>query len=64
MIPDNLPPQPAALGTDDMVLRDYFAAAAIYGAAGQMTMPDPLPEDKIAAWAYQLADAMIRQRAA
>ena len=46
-----------------MTLRDWFAGAAIYGAAAQIMEPDPLPAADVAKWAYQLADAMIQERA-
>ena len=43
-------------------MRDFFAAAAIYGAAGQLSQPDPLAASDIARWAYELADAMLEAR--
>lgn len=44
-----------------MTLRDYFAAKAMQG---MMTDPNILGCDKIAEWAYQQADAMLKEREA
>jgi len=62
------PAFPASYYTDDgqwakrdgMSLRDYFAAKALQG-----IMVDPMmtmSADKIADWAYEMADAMIKAR--
>ena len=63
-------PEPAYLAAPDargdsiivmahegLSLRDYFAGQAIAGAVAL-----DLTDDKIAAWAYHLADAMIAER--
>jgi hypothetical protein len=42
--------------TQGMTLRDYFAGQAIAGMAKEAS------EDKIAAWAYSLADAMLAEK--
>jgi hypothetical protein len=47
-----------APGQRGMSLRDYFAAAAL---SSQYTQHDSDP-DRVAAWAYQIADAMIQER--
>lgn len=43
-----------------MTLRDYFAAKAMQGFLGDQNMP--LDNDKLAEWAYKMADAMIKAR--
>jgi hypothetical protein len=42
-----------------MTLRDYFAAKAMLGVA-----QESLHIDEIAAWAYKMADAMLKAREA
>ena len=46
-----------------MTLRDYFAAKAMQGllSAGQAELD--APDDRLANWAYVLADAMIKAKA-
>ena len=46
--------------SDGMTLRDYFAAKAL---ANAYTQHDGNP-DKVAEWAYALADAMLKERKA
>ena len=46
--------------SDGMTLRDYFAAKAL---ANAYTQHDGNP-DKVAEWAYALADAMLKARQA
>jgi hypothetical protein len=53
--------QVAADGTtwfDGMTLRDYFAAKAL---ANKYTQNENMP-DKVAEWAYAVADAMLKAR--
>ena len=47
-----------------MSMRDYFAAKAMQAYAMQQVLPDMArPSDEaIAAWAYGMADAMLRAR--
>ena len=40
-----------------MTLRDYFAGQAIIGCGAAESFPD------VGAWAYKVADALIRERA-
>jgi hypothetical protein len=50
------------VGNKGMTLRDYFAAKALQG-----IMVDPMmtiSADKIADWAYEMADAMLKAREA
>jgi len=44
---------------DGMTLRDYFAAKAMQGLA---TNPDSWCANKVAEWAYAMADAMLEAR--
>jgi hypothetical protein len=53
---------PTVSGQTGMDLRDYFAAAALQGLVADHTR-DNYPEE-LAAYAYRLADAMIRAREA
>jgi hypothetical protein len=51
---------PTTIIHDGMTLRDYFAAKALQG-----IMVDPMmtmSADKIADWAYEMADAMLKAR--
>ena len=50
-------PNPVALEAKDMTLRDYFAAAALQ-AVGHGDS-----DEKVARYCYQLADAMLAERA-
>ena len=43
-----------------MTLRDYFAAKAMH--AIRMTTPPTCPYETIVKYAYQLADAMLKER--
>jgi len=54
-------PEDGRLATDGMSIRDYFAAAALvhWYTHGDDTN---YQAGKAAAWAYQLADAMIAER--
>jgi hypothetical protein len=48
------------IDSDEMTLRDYFAAKAM-----QSTLCDTdlrMSKEKIAEWAYQMADAMMEAR--
>jgi hypothetical protein len=46
-----------------MSLRDYFAAAALQGLmASPREWVDEITGERIAAWAYEQADAMIAAR--
>jgi len=61
-------PNPVALEAKDMTLRDYFATAALQGmCAGAsvncLRMPDAAMPEEIAKDAYDLADAMLIERA-
>ena len=46
-----------------MTLRDYFAAKAMQGLAANPESWD-MTDEKVAEWAYNAADAMLRIRAA
>lgn len=43
-----------------MTLRDYFAAKALHGILADPEMA--LDDDKLAEWAYRVADTMIKAR--
>jgi hypothetical protein len=45
----------------DMTLRDYFAAKAMQGMLAE-NGGGAVTNDEIAAWAYHLADAMLKAR--
>ena len=45
-----------------MTLRDYFAAAALQGVMAAHTSGGCLVDDLYAKYAYDLADAMLKQR--
>lgn len=45
-----------------MTLRDYFAAAALQGFMAAHTSGGCLVDDLYAKYAYELADAMLKQR--
>ena len=45
-----------------MTLRDYFAAAALQGLMAAHTSGGCLVDDLYAKYAYDLADAMLKQR--
>jgi len=51
--------EPTTIINDGMTLRDYFAAKAMLGVA-----QESLHIDEIAAWAYKMADAMLKAREA
>ena len=52
-------PTPAGVQHNDgMMLRDYFAAAALQGNLIEPTANN----DEVAKWAYSLADAMLKAR--
>lgn len=44
-----------------MTLRDYFAAKALQG---MLTAGEDVPNEKLAKWAYDVADAMLAAREA
>lgn len=44
-----------------MTLRDWFAGQALAGCIAACN--GDLPNDKVAAWAYKQADAMLKERA-
>ena len=44
---------------EGMTLRDYFAAGAL---ANTYTQDDASRPDKVAKWAYEVADAMLKER--
>lgn len=46
--------------TEGMTLRDYFAAAALTGIISQ-ALPEQTTDDQ-AAWAYAIADALLKAR--
>jgi hypothetical protein len=48
-----------AEGEHGLTMRDYFAAKAMLGVA-----QESLHIDEIAAWAYKMADAMLKAREA
>lgn len=53
-------PEEISVSSDDMTLRDYFAAKFMQGVCAN---PDKLySDDHLAAEAYQMADAMIKAR--
>lgn len=54
-------PEEVSVTTDDMTIRDYFAAAAMQGICAH---PDTwgLTVPQIASRAYEMADAMLRAR--
>ena len=55
-------PEEVSVTTDDMTIRDYFAAKAMQG---RLANPDWLcSDDRTATEAYQIADAMLRAREA
>ncbi|EAM8360863.1 hypothetical protein L3Y38_000801 [Salmonella enterica] len=59
---DNTYPEEVSVTTDDMTIRDYFAAMAMQG---RLANPDWLcSDDRTATEAYQIADAMLRAREA
>lgn len=46
-----------------MSLRDYAAIKAMQGyCGGEYTGQSGMPHEQIAEWAYQMADAMLKQR--
>ena len=45
-----------------MTLRDYFAAKAMQGYSASPSL-ESAPPAKIAGWAYEQADAMLKERA-
>ncbi len=51
------PTKPGHWMEEGMSLRDYFAAKAMAGAAGENYKPH-----EIAAWAYKMADAMLAEK--
>jgi hypothetical protein len=50
--------------SDGMTLRDYFAAKAMQGAIASSSDQLDFGPDLGAAWAYQVADAMLKARSA
>ena len=51
-------------GSDGMTLRDYFAAKAMAAALSEVGVDTALTSDEeLAAASYQLADAMLKERA-
>ena len=46
---------------NDMTLRDYFAAKAMQG---MLAAGEGVPSEKLAKWAYDVADAMLAAREA
>ena len=53
--------EPLSSDHEGMTLRDYFAAKAMQGYLTHEFGADA-PSDKVAAWAYEMADAMIKIR--
>jgi len=47
-----------------MSLRDYFAAKALQGFMANKSNPGRFHPDEDAAWAYKIADAMLKARQA
>lgn len=59
----NVPPDSQYSKWDmGMTLRDYFAAAALQGFMAAHTSGGCLVDDLYAKYAYDLADAMLKQR--
>jgi hypothetical protein len=50
-------PSPTHFSSSGMTLRDYFAAKAMQGLAGEIE-----DEARAARWCYEMADAMLSQR--
>lgn len=49
--------------TGGMTLRDYFAAKAMQGVLSNPNCPMQISDDVLATQAYDLADAMLKERA-
>lgn len=45
-----------------MTLRDWFAGQTVAGCAGQWYVKNGASNEKVAEWAYKLADAMLEAR--
>jgi hypothetical protein len=51
------------MDTGDGTLRDYFAAAAVTACVAQVTDPAPkCSAEELARFAYDVAEAMLRER--
>ncbi|XUA17474.1 hypothetical protein ACQVA2_12335 [Citrobacter sp. OP27] len=64
---DQLYPEDMDVTTDDMTIRDYFAAKAMHGYISTAAAPCIIggldgAEDELAKQAYKMADAMLRAR--
>ena len=55
---------PSHLGTPGMTLRDWFAGMALQGIVADSASSGEWSEDRIATYAYQLANAMLKQQEA
>ena len=53
--------EPLSSDHEGMTLRDYFAAKAMQGFLTHEFGADA-PSDKVAAWSYEMADAMLKAR--
>jgi hypothetical protein len=60
--PDELPASGYPYVSDGMTLRDYFAAKSMQSAMMGVNLIDSLPSE-LAQIAYQMADAMLAERA-
>ena len=49
-------------GSNGMTLRDYFAAKAMQGIFASGNLPNSVTDEKLAATAYEVADAMLKAR--
>ena len=58
-----LPNGDVIYGREGMTLRDYFAAKAMQGLLSAHFCSDEYTSEVIAATAYQMADAMLTERA-
>jgi hypothetical protein len=45
-----------------ITLRDWFAGQALQAMMAQMAMATDVTDEKIAAWSYEAADAMLSER--
>lgn len=48
--------------SNGMTLRDYFAAKAMQGIFASGNLPNSVTDEKLAATAYEVADAMLKAR--
>jgi len=55
-------PNPHRTDETGMTLRDYFAGLAMQGMMASNNLPNSVKNDELAAVAYDLADAMLKER--